>query len=143
MRAYYDLHREAELIVVEGDDEFYSATLPLPHVRYCFLDQRGWTQRFAPHYVYLGITLTAEQFAALPAGLAEFEERLAAYLAAYNAREQHPYRWTFTGQPLVRATPFSQTRRQQRHGRAWFGTRRQRFDRCLYSPRPYKRRTPP
>jgi hypothetical protein len=48
----------------------------LPRVRYCFLDQRGWTQRFAPHYVYLGITLTAEQFAALPAGLAEFEERL-------------------------------------------------------------------
>jgi hypothetical protein len=76
MRAYYDLHRDAELILVEGDDEFYSATLPLPHVRYCFLDQRGWTQRFAPHYVYLGITLTAEQFAALPAGLAEFEKRL-------------------------------------------------------------------
>jgi 4-amino-4-deoxy-L-arabinose transferase-like glycosyltransferase len=76
MRAYYGLHRDAELIVVEGNDEFYSATLPLPHVRYCFLDLRGWTQRFAPHYVYLGITLTAEQFAALPNGLAEFEERL-------------------------------------------------------------------
>lgn len=73
---------------------------------------------------------------------AEFEERLAAYLEAYNAREKHPYRWTYTGQPLVRGTPFCRTRRQQRQGRAWFGTRRQRFDRVLYSPRPYKRRAP-
>jgi hypothetical protein len=32
----------------------------------------------------------------------------------------HPYRWTYTGQPLVQATPFSQTRRQQRQGRARF-----------------------
>jgi hypothetical protein len=76
------------------------------------------------------------------ASAAEFERRLAVYLDAYNAREKHPYRWTYTGQPLVRGTPFSQTRRQQRRGRAWFGTRPQRFDRLLYPPRPYKRRTP-
>jgi transposase len=75
------------------------------------------------------------------ASASEFEQRLVAYLEAYNAREKHPYRWTYTGQPLVRATPFSQTRRQQRQGRAWFGARPQRFDRFLYSPRPYKRRT--
>lgn len=74
------------------------------------------------------------------ASAAEFEQRLAVYLEAYNAREKHPYRWTYTGQPLVRATPFSQTRRQQRQGRAWFGTRPQRFDGLLYSPRHYKRR---
>lgn len=73
---------------------------------------------------------------------AEFERRLTEYLDVYNDRHAHPYRWTYTGQPLVRATPFSQTRRQQRQGRAWFGTRRQRFDRYLYSPRPYKRRKP-
>jgi len=73
------------------------------------------------------------------ASATEFEQRLAVYLEAYNAREKHPYRWTYTGQPLVRATPFSQTRRQQREGRAWFGTRPQRFDRFLYPPRPYKR----
>jgi hypothetical protein len=75
------------------------------------------------------------------ASATEFEQRLTAYLEAYNAREKHPYRWTYTGQPLVRATPFRQTRRQQRHGHAWFGTRSQRFDRFLYPPRPYKRRT--
>jgi DDE superfamily endonuclease len=74
------------------------------------------------------------------ASAAEFEQRLALYMEAYNAREKHPYRWTYTGQPLVRGTPFSRTRRQQRQGRAWFGTRRQQFDRALYSPRPYKRR---
>jgi len=76
MRAYYDLHREAELIAVEPDDQFYSATIPLPHVRYCFLDPSGWVPRFAPHYVPLGISLTAEQFAALPTLLPQFEERL-------------------------------------------------------------------
>jgi len=70
----------------------------------------------------------------------DFIERVTAYLHDYNAHRAHPYRWTYTGQPLVRATPFSQTRRQQRLGRAWFGMRPQAFDRILYPPRPYKRR---
>jgi hypothetical protein len=74
------------------------------------------------------------------ASAAEFEQRLTAYLGAYNARERHPYRWTYPGQPRVRATPFSQTRRQQRQGRAWLGTRRQLVDRVLDSPRPYQQR---
>jgi hypothetical protein len=64
---------------------------------------------------------------------AEFERRLTEDLDTDNARQAHPYRWTYTGQPLVRATPFRQTRRQQRQGRAWLGTRRPRFDRLLYS----------
>jgi transposase len=70
----------------------------------------------------------------------EFIEPLQAYMNDYNAFRAHPYRWTYTGQPLVRATPFSQTRRQQLSGRAWFGTRPQRFERLLYPPRPYRRR---
>ena len=74
------------------------------------------------------------------ASATEFEQRLTAYLEAYNAREKHPYRWTYTGQPLVRATPFSQTRRQRQHGRAWLGARPKPFDRLLDPPRPYKRR---
>ena len=74
------------------------------------------------------------------ASAAEFTERLRVYLEHYNHAQAHPYRWTYTGQPLVRSTPFSQTRRQQRQGRAWFGTRPQRFDRYLYPPRPYQRR---
>ena len=70
------------------------------------------------------------------ASAAEFITRLTTYLDDHNAHRAHPYRWTYTGQPLVRATPFSQTRRQQRSGRAWFGTRPQRFDRLLYPPLP-------
>jgi hypothetical protein len=69
----------------------------------------------------------------------DFATQLYAYLEGYNTHEAHPYRWTYTGQPLVRATPFSQTRRQQWHGRAWFRPRPQRFVRALYPPRPYKR----
>ena len=71
----------------------------------------------------------------------EFVTRLTAYLNDHNAHRAHPYRWTYTGQPLVRATPFSQTRRQQRLGRAWFGSRPQRFEQFLYPPRPYRRQT--
>jgi putative transposase len=69
----------------------------------------------------------------------EFATRLGDYLEVYNTHQAYPYRWTYTGQPLVRATPFSQTRRQQRQGRAWFSSRPQRFERAFYPPRPYKR----
>jgi len=69
----------------------------------------------------------------------DFDMRLADYLEVYNTHHAHPYRWTYTGQPLVRATPFSQTRRQQRQGRAWFSPRPKPFERACYPPRPYKR----
>jgi hypothetical protein len=69
----------------------------------------------------------------------DFEARLLAFVTDYNKLHAHPYRWTYTGTPLVRGTPFSQTRRQQRQGRAWFSPRPQRFERFLYPPRPYKR----
>jgi transposase len=68
-----------------------------------------------------------------------FATRLCDYLEVYNTHHAHPYRWTYTGQPWVRATPFSRTRRQQRHGRAWWSTRPKRFERAFYLPRPYKR----
>jgi hypothetical protein len=70
----------------------------------------------------------------------DFEQRLRAWLERYNERHAHPYRWTYTGEPVVRATPFSQTRRQQRRGQAWFGTRPPLFERLLLPPRPYKRK---
>jgi hypothetical protein len=74
------------------------------------------------------------------AGAAEFEARPVAFLTDYNARHAHPYRWTYTGAPPVRGTPFSKTRRQEQHGRAWLGTHRQRYARFLHPPRPYRRR---
>jgi transposase len=76
------------------------------------------------------------EFASMP----EFEERLHAWLERYNLRYAHPYKWTYTGQPLVRGTPFSQTRRQQKKGRAWFGSRPSLYERLLYPPRPYVRK---
>jgi DDE superfamily endonuclease len=72
--------------------------------------------------------------------VAEFESRLERFLQDYNTRHAHPYRWTYTGDPLVRDTPFSRTRRQQRRGRACFSPRPKRFERLLYAPRPYHRR---
>ena len=72
----------------------------------------------------------------------DFEARLRQFLDDYNDQYAHPYRWTYTGKPLVRDTPFSRTRRQEQHGRAWFSPRPQRFERLLYSPRPYRRKQP-
>jgi transposase len=69
----------------------------------------------------------------------DFARRLERFLKDYNARHAHPYRWTYTGEPLVRDTPFSRTRCQQRQGRACFSPRPKRFERLLYSPRPYHR----
>jgi transposase len=76
-------------------------------------------------------------------GAAEFEERIERWLQWYNQEHAHPYRWTYTGEPLVRGTPFSQTRRQRRQGRAWFGTRPPLFERLIHPPRPYHRRPKP
>jgi putative transposase len=73
----------------------------------------------------------------------DFAARLGDYLEVYNTHHAHPSRWTSTGQPLGRATPFSQTRRQQRQGRAWFSPRPHRFERVFYPPRPYKRTVTP
>ena len=77
------------------------------------------------------------------ASAAAFEERLDTWLESYNRDHAHPYRWTYAGEPLVRATPFGQTRRQQRRGRAWCGTHPPLWERRLYPPRPYKRKVQP
>jgi hypothetical protein len=69
--------------------------------------------------------------------------RLCDSLEVYNTHHARPYRWTYTGQPWVRATPFSHTRRQQQHGRAWFSPRPQRFARLFSPPRPYQRTAVP
>ena len=69
----------------------------------------------------------------------DFERRLERFLKDYQARHAHPYRWTYTGEPLVRAPPFSRTRRQQRQGRACFSPRPKRCERLLYAPRPSQR----
>lgn len=74
---------------------------------------------------------------------AEFEARINRWLQRYNRQYAHPYKWTYTGEPLVRGTPLGQTRRQRLKGRAWFGTRPQLFERVLHPLRPYHRQAKP
>jgi len=74
------------------------------------------------------------------ASATEFERRLGEFVAHYNCQHAHPYRWTYTGEPLVRGTPFASTRRQAKAGRAWFGRRPPLFERLWFTPRPYQRK---
>jgi hypothetical protein len=73
---YYKLARPNELILVDSDDDLYAAALPLPRVRYCFLDPENVVVAYAPHYAALGITLTESQFENLPYLQPAFEARL-------------------------------------------------------------------
>jgi hypothetical protein len=76
LKYYSRLARSNDLAVVSPDDEFYSSTLALPRVRYVFLDPGGTVARYAPPYVYLGITLTAGQALHLSASGETFRQRL-------------------------------------------------------------------
>jgi hypothetical protein len=76
------------------------------------------------------------------ASVEDFVRRLGEWLGYYNKEWAHPYRWTYAGTPLVRDTPFERTRRQQRRGRAFFGTGPKCFERLFYPPRPYHKAVP-
>jgi len=62
LRSYMARGRSNELILVDTDDQFYSATLPLPKVRYCFRDPGGLALRDAPYYLTLGIMVQTAVF---------------------------------------------------------------------------------
>jgi hypothetical protein len=66
-----------------------------------------------------------------------FVQRFGQWITYYNEEWAHPYRWTYAGTPLVRDTPFEQTRKQQKRGRAFFSPRPKCFQRLFYPPRPY------
>jgi transposase len=139
-----------EILAALNGRPYYPRALQRGYQRRAFLTDADYPHRFVftPKHgswlnqVELWFSVLARRF--LQRGdfgsATEFEERLAHFLRRYNAEQAHPYRWTYTGEPLVRGTPFSQTRRQQRQGRAWFGNHPQRFERWLYPPRPYMRR---
>jgi hypothetical protein len=76
IRAYYDLGRDTELMVAQPDDEFYSATIPLPHVRYVLVDPTEITARTLPYYVPLGIVMTGTEFVHLPELMPGYKENL-------------------------------------------------------------------
>jgi transposase len=77
------------------------------------------------------------------ASVEQFEARLQAWLEKYNESRAHAYRWTYTGEPLVRGTPWEQTLRQRRRGRAWFGRAPRPFERLIHPPRPYHKKKLP
>jgi hypothetical protein len=79
LRSYADRGRSNELILVDTDDEFYSSTLPLSKVRYCFRDPSHVTERYAPYFVNLGITVNSTVFADLAHWEPIFRERLRAW----------------------------------------------------------------
>jgi 4-amino-4-deoxy-L-arabinose transferase-like glycosyltransferase len=60
---YARLHRNRELILVDPFDGFYSAVLPLPKVRYCFVSLAGVPPQPPLDLHHLGIVVTAEEFA--------------------------------------------------------------------------------
>jgi hypothetical protein len=79
LRSYADRGRSNELILVDTDDQFYSSTLPLPKVRYCFRDPENITVRYAPYFVDLGITVNSDVFSDLDRWEPIFRERLRAW----------------------------------------------------------------
>jgi hypothetical protein len=79
LRAYSDRGRPNPLVLVETDDELYSAVLPLPKIHYCWIDPNGLVERLVPYYVELGITVTAAQFDDIEHWEPIFRERLRAW----------------------------------------------------------------
>jgi hypothetical protein len=79
LRAYADRGRPNPLLLVDTDDELYSAVLALPKIHYCWIDPSGLVERLAPHYVELGITVTASQFDDMEHWEPMFRERLRAW----------------------------------------------------------------
>lgn len=63
LKDYAARHRPNALILIEPDDQFYSAGLSLPRVRYCYLDPRTERRKFPLDFDELGIVMTASQFA--------------------------------------------------------------------------------
>jgi hypothetical protein len=76
LASYCEMGRASELIVVSPDDEFLSAVLPLPRVRYVFLMPEGYRDPRALDLHHLGIVVTVDEFLRLPELAPVFSARL-------------------------------------------------------------------
>lgn len=107
LHSYYNLGRGNELILVDSDDDFYSMALPLPRIRYYFLDPQNIATKYDPHYASLGITLTENEFEDLP----RLEPVYAARLKTWGLDSVEPIGTAIVGSTwealprLVRAHP--------------------------------------
>jgi hypothetical protein len=84
-RWYAEQRRPNELIAVNSDDEFYGTALPIPKIHYCYLDPGQLARRYAPHYAFLGITVSTAQFLELDRWEPQFRERLQRWGLASSA----------------------------------------------------------
>jgi hypothetical protein len=73
---YAALKRGNELILGDPNDGFYSADLDLPRVRYLYLDPSTERRRYPLDLEYLGVLVTAADFARLPELRPQFAQRL-------------------------------------------------------------------
>jgi len=76
LRAYADLHRPNDLVIVEPDDQFYSADLGLAKVRYVWISKIASRPRLPLDFEYLGITVSAKTFLRLGELRPMFVQRL-------------------------------------------------------------------
>ncbi len=78
---YAALHRGNALMIGEPEDEFYSACLSLPKVSYVYISPNHLPAKppssyYALDFEYLGVTVTAQDFARLAELRPQFEQRL-------------------------------------------------------------------
>ncbi len=76
LREYYQRGRTQWLFDVAPTDEFYSFALPGLRVRYVFVDPAGVVVKYAPHYAWLGITMTGGEFEKFDSVRGEYAARL-------------------------------------------------------------------
>jgi hypothetical protein len=79
LEAYARQSRPNELILVWPDDEFNSALMGLPRVRYCLTSLQDDPARYGLDFRYLGINVTARQFVELEKWRPIFAQRLRAW----------------------------------------------------------------
>jgi hypothetical protein len=76
--SYCELHRPSPLFVIEADDEFFSAALPLPRIHYGLIAQGRAAVHLAIDFERLGIVTTADEFDNQPRYWPTFRARLTA-----------------------------------------------------------------
>ncbi len=78
LERYCEERRGNTLFILQPDDEFYSGLLPLPRVQYGIIDPGMAPARLPIDWRYLGVIVTADQFARQPEWWPIFRARLSA-----------------------------------------------------------------
>jgi 4-amino-4-deoxy-L-arabinose transferase-like glycosyltransferase len=85
LEKYAQFRRTNELVIVAPDDEFYSAVLDLPRVRYAFLGNVDSTKT-TQFFYWLGINVSTADFC----NLEKLAPEYAQHLAAWGLRDARP-----------------------------------------------------